>query len=104
MPRRLLTPRTASEKRRTKEREAAQTAIGNISKALDLHYMRNIELPQSLEALVEGGILKAEQLQDPWEKSIHYNLVGTRDYKLCSGGEDGALGGSDDVCNDDRKD
>ena len=80
--------------------DAAKTAIGNISKALDMYYMRNTELPQSLEALVEAGTLKAEQLQDPWKKPYQYNVVGTRNYKLCSGGEDGAIGGNDDVCND----
>ncbi len=82
------------------QEDAAKTAIGNISKALDMYYMRNTELPQSLEALVEAGTLKAEQLQDPWKKPYQYNVVGTRNYKLCSGGEDGAIGGNDDVCND----
>jgi general secretion pathway protein G len=85
------------------QEDAAKTAIGNISKALDMYYMRNTELPQSLEALVEAGTLKAEQLQDPWKKPYQYNVVGTRNYKLCSGGEDGAMGGNDDVCNDDGK-
>jgi general secretion pathway protein G len=82
------------------QEDAAKTAIGNISKALDMYYMRNTELPQSLEALVEAGTLKAEQLQDPWKKPYQYSVVGTRNYKLCSGGEDGAIGGNDDVCND----
>jgi general secretion pathway protein G len=83
------------------QEDAARTAIGNISKALDLHYMRNTELPQSLDALVEAGTLKQEQLQDPWKKPFQYNVVGTKNYKLCSGGEDGAIGGNDDICNDD---
>jgi general secretion pathway protein G len=83
------------------QEDTARTAIRTISTALTAHYTRNFELPQSLDALVEGGMLKADQLQDPWKKPFQYNVVGTKNFKLCSGGEDGAIGGNDDICNDD---
>jgi len=81
------------------QEDAAKTQISQISKALDLYYMRHSELPQGLEALVENESLKAEQLNDPWKKPFQYRIVGTRKYSICSGGEDGSIGGTDDVCN-----
>jgi general secretion pathway protein G len=85
------------------QEDAAKAQIANIAKALDMYYMRNSELPQSLEALVENETLKAEQLMDPWKKPFQYRIIGTRKFSICSGGEDGSIGGSDDVCNEEKK-
>lgn len=84
------------------QEDAAKTQISQISKALDMYYMRNSELPQSLDALVENETLKAEQLQDPWKKPFKYQIIGTRKYSLCSGGENGSIGGNDDICNSEK--
>ena len=78
--------------------DAANMQLQTISQGLDAYYVRHREYPDRLEVLVEAGMLEEKQLEDPWKKPIVFNLTSANTYELCSGGEDLAVGGQDDIC------
>jgi len=79
--------------------DAANLLLKNISTQLDMHAARakDKRFPDSLQVLVEGELLGADQLNDPWGTPLSYSTSG-RNYELCSGGPDGSIGGGDDIC------
>jgi len=78
--------------------DAAKMQLQTISQGLDAYYVRHREYPDRLEVLVDEGMLEEKQLEDPWKKPIVYNLTSANTYEVCSGGEDLAVGGQDDIC------
>jgi len=78
--------------------KAAKMQIDTIKMGLDSYYLSHLEYPDSLQTLVDGGKLEEKQLLDPWKQPIVFRLTGPKTYEICSGGEDGSIGGQDDIC------
>lgn len=78
--------------------KAAKMQIDTIKMGLDSYYLSHLEYPDSLQTLVDGGKLEEKQLLDPWKQPIIFRLTGPKTYEICSGGEDGSIGGQDDIC------
>ncbi|TNF24377.1 MAG: prepilin-type N-terminal cleavage/methylation domain-containing protein [Deltaproteobacteria bacterium] len=81
-----------------KQGDAAKMQLDTIKMGLDGYYLSHQEYPDSLQVLVDEGKLEEKQLKDPWKQDIVYRLTGPKTYEICSGGEDGSIGGQDDIC------
>jgi len=74
--------------------------LGQVKKAVDLHFTKNASYPATLEDLVGAGGISEELTQDAWFKALHYEIVEGPKFRLCSGFADGVVGTADDVCDD----
>jgi len=81
-----------------KQGDAAKMQLDTIKMGLDGYYLSHQEYPDSLQVLVDDGKLEEKQLKDPWKQDIVYRLTVPKTYEICSGGEDGSIGGQDDIC------
>jgi len=77
--------------------DQAKIDVKRVADALTMHYVRQREMPEPLDALVTDRKLLASQLVDPWQHKLSYTTEG-RTAKVCSLGPDGVLGNADDVC------
>ena len=80
---------------------AAKASVQTIKEAVQLYYMNNSKLPESLEALSqpdpnnddEPYIDNAESLTDPWENPYDYKQESSRKFLITCFGADGLPGG-----------
>ena len=74
----------------------AEIRIRQLSEIVTIYYMRNEELPETFEDLVEIEMLR-EVPVDPWGNEYVYEVEGKRDFVLLSKGPDGEAGTERDV-------
>lgn len=83
--------------------DVARTQISTIANVVTAATIRDGEPPNSLEDLVERGLLKEKQLKDPWKQPLIYAVPAQKakgPFDICSGGPDKREGGDDDICLD----
>ena len=101
----------AERKERRKERrrsrldkakaESAKTLVRNVTGKVVSYALVRVELPQSLDRLVDGKYVHPKQLVDPWRAGLAYDRGSSgepTDFSLCSNGPDGEAGSEDDIC------
>ena len=81
---------------------AARIEMKSLFASLKVHRMENNEYPQKLETLVEQGLLKPKDIQDPWYETYLYEPVKDKNgkfvnYKMASKGPDKVAGTDDDI-------
>jgi hypothetical protein len=57
---------------------AAKADIRTLDKAVQAYCVEKGEYPESLQALVEDGVMTTTSLQDPWLKRYKYDPAGKR--------------------------
>ncbi|MCA9516795.1 MAG: type II secretion system protein GspG [Myxococcales bacterium] len=75
----------------------AKNGVAQLRQAVDTYYVANLEVPETLDALVAAGRVQAEKLTDPWGRPYAYERKGPRAFEICSRGADEASD-ADDVC------
>ena len=93
----IVGPRVMSQFGKGKH-DAAVTQIGNLKKALELHYLGAGKYPQTLEELTKGmdgnKSILPKLPKDPWKNPYHYSFPGEHgDFDIISYGADGSPGG-----------
>lgn len=83
--------------------DMARMQIMELSKGLDVYYVKHRQMPDALSGLVGEGYAKRDRLVDPWGTPFHYEITGPHDFWLCSGGPDQTAGTGDDLCNTEKK-
>ncbi|MCC6621356.1 MAG: type II secretion system protein GspG [Deltaproteobacteria bacterium] len=79
------------------EVDATHITLRRVGDALDMHFARKRDYPESLAALVESKHLTIEQTRDAWKRELRFTPSG-RKFTLCSDGPDGKPGTADDLC------
>jgi hypothetical protein len=64
----------------TKEEQAkqdkAREQIKELEKAIDIYKIRNGQAPAKLKVLVNGKVIDASAIIDPWDKEFQYDAAG----------------------------
>lgn len=78
----------------------AGLAIDSLKQKVDMYYIENNQLPDSLNELTEepNPYIKDEsKLKDPWGNQFIYEKKGAQNYSILSPGPDGSRGTEDDI-------
>jgi len=82
--------------------EVAELTMENLQGAIQMYYLRNRKMPQTLEALTEEDPKSGEAWlpsipMDPWGTPYQYTPLGGEKFMIVSFGEDGQEGTEDDI-------
>jgi hypothetical protein len=64
------------------QRFFSRAQVKRIEAALEVFRLERGELPEKLDALVEAGLLKPEELRYPWREQYYYRRLATREFLL----------------------
>jgi hypothetical protein len=64
------------------QRFISRAQVKRIEAALEVFRLERGELPEKLDALVEAGLLKPEELRYPWREQYYYRRLATREFLL----------------------
>ncbi|WP_224249506.1 DUF4388 domain-containing protein [Hyalangium gracile] len=64
------------------QRFISRTQVKRIEAALEIFRLEKGELPDKLDALVEAGLLKPEELRYPWREQYYYRRLAAREFVL----------------------
>jgi hypothetical protein len=64
------------------ERLISRAQVKRIEGALEVFRLERGELPEKLDALVEAGLLKPEELRYPWREQYYYRRLAAREFVL----------------------
>jgi hypothetical protein len=64
------------------QRFISRTQLKRIESALEVFRLEKGEVPERLEALVEAGLLKPEELRYPWREPYYYKRQAAREFVL----------------------
>ncbi|MBN1208571.1 MAG: DUF4388 domain-containing protein [Myxococcaceae bacterium] len=64
------------------QRFISRAQVKRIESALEVFRLEKGELPDTLDALVEAGLLKPEELRYPWQEQYYYRRLAAREFVL----------------------
>jgi competence protein ComGC len=64
------------------QRFISRAQVKRIEAALEIFRLEKGEVPEKLDALVEAGLLKPEELRYPWREQYYYRRVAAREFVL----------------------
>jgi len=64
------------------ERFISRAQVKRIEAALEVFQLEKGDLPEKLDALVEAGLLKPEELRYPWREQYYYRRLAAREFVL----------------------
>jgi Domain of unknown function (DUF4388) len=64
------------------QRFISRTQVKRIEAALEVFRLEKGDLPEKLDALVEAGLLKPEELRYPWREQYYYRRLAAREFVL----------------------
>ena len=64
------------------QRFISRTQVKRIESALEVFRLEKGDVPEKLDALVEAGLLKPEELRYPWREQYYYRRLAAREFVL----------------------
>jgi hypothetical protein len=64
------------------QRFISRAQIKRIEAAVEVYRLEKGEVPEKLEALVQAGLLKPEELRYPWREQYYYRRLAAREFVL----------------------
>jgi len=83
-------------------RKTTKLQVHNVSQAVSV-YAAHEGYPDSLDEVADRQLIKRDQLKDPWQQRLLYDLPSDREgfvFDVCSRAEDGVVRSEDDICQD----